>query len=82
MPEMTLEQMKNVDIRTVDPNDLVDINDVKISTDKPKEERIREFVNQIKNPYCYKVGKITVKVSFTDSGATLEDRLESLLMKL
>ena len=81
MHTMTMEQMKNVDIRTVDPNDLIDINDVQLCADKPKEERIRDFVRQIKNPYCYKVGKIVVKVSFSNCGATLEDRLESLLVK-
>ena len=78
---MTLDQMKSVDIRTVDPNDLVDISDVQICADEPKEERIKDFVRQIKNPYCYKVGKIIVKVSFSNCGATLEDRLESLMMK-
>jgi len=82
MREMTLEEMKNVDIRTVDPDDLVDIRDVKISPDKSKDERIREFVRQVKNPYCYRVGRIAVKVSFADSGATLDDRLESLMARV
>jgi len=82
MREMTLEEMKNVDIRTVDPGDLVDIRDVKISPDMSKDERIREFVRQVKNPYCYRVGRIAVKVSFADSGATLDDRLESLMARI
>jgi len=76
------DALKNVDIRTVDPDDLIDLNDVKISTDLPKQERIREFVCQIKNPYCYKVGKIVVKVGFSDDGVTLEDRLEHYLRTL
>ena len=79
---MTLEQMKNVDIRTVNPDDLADLHDVKINIDKPKKERIKDVVGQIKNPYCYKVGKVAVKLIFSENGVTLEDRLESLLMKL
>ena len=82
MREMTLEQMKNVDIRTVDPDSLVDILDIQINPDQPKEERIRDFVRQVGNPYCFRAGGVAVKVSFAEDGATLEDRLESLMMKL
>ena len=78
---MTLEQMKNVDIRTVDPDDLIDISGITICRDKPREERITDLIKQVKNPYCFKVGKVAVKVSFSDCGFTLEDRLVSLMMK-
>lgn len=76
------ENMKNVDIRTVDPDTLVDIRDVKINTDLPKQERILDFIKQIKNPYCYKCGSIIVKVSFADTESTIEDRLESYLLSI
>lgn len=82
MQNMTLSQMRDVDIRTIDPNTLVDLRDVKIQPEIPKEERIKEFIRQIKNPYCYRVGKVVVKVSYSNNGATLEDRLQSLLMRL
>ena len=62
---MTLEQMKNIDIREVDINDLVDIRDIKINEEKSKEERIRDFIKQVGNPYCYRVGKVVVKLNFT-----------------
>jgi len=82
MENMTLEQMKNIDIRDVDINDLVDIRDVKINKEQNKEERMRDFVKQIGNPYCYRVGKIAVKLNFSDTSETLEDRLESLIINL
>jgi len=65
MKNMTLEQMKNIDIREVDINDLVDIRDIKINEEKSKEERIRDFIKQVGNPYCYRVGKVVVKLNFT-----------------
>ena len=77
MDTNTLEAMKDTDIRTVDPSTLVDINDVTIDTTLTKAERLREFVRQIKNPYCYKCGKMVVKVEFAETDATLTDRLES-----
>ena len=48
----TLDDLKNVDLLTVDRDELVDIRDVKINTDLPQEERMKDFVKQIKNPYC------------------------------
>ena len=77
-----LEAMRNVDIRTVDPATLVDIRDVKIDKNLPQSERVRDFIRQIKNPYCYKCGKAIIKVSFSDTTATLEDRLEHYLKSL
>lgn len=74
-----LEAMKNVDVRTVDINTLRDIRDVKINTDLPKEERILDFIRQIGNPYCYRHGKYVIKISFTDTDVTLEQRMLSYL---
>ena len=74
-----IEAMQNVDIRTVDPTGLRDIREVKVNTDLPKRERILDFIRQIGNPYCYRHGKYVVKVSFTDTDVTLEDRMLSYI---
>lgn len=74
-----IETMQNVDIRTVDPDTLRDIRDVTVNTDLPKQERILDFIRQIGNPYCYRHGKYVVKVSFTDTDVTLEDRMLSYI---
>jgi hypothetical protein len=79
---ITIEELKSVDIRTVDPNTLVDLNDVRINTELTKEERLIDFIKQIKNPFCYKNGKAIIKVSHTDTEASLEDRLESYFLSL
>lgn len=74
-----LKAMQEVDVRTVDPATLRDIRDVYVNTDLPKPERIRDFIRQIGNPYCYRHGKYVVKVSFTDTDVTLEQRLLSYI---
>jgi len=58
---------------------LVDIREVKINQELPREERIKSFLSQIKNPYCFKVGSVVVNVSYSDSSATLNDRFVELL---
>ncbi|MCI8388367.1 MAG: hypothetical protein HFE63_07900 [Clostridiales bacterium] len=77
-----LDEMSRIDIRTVDPNTLVDIRDVKINHELPKEERILDYIRQIKNPYCFKHGKIIVKVSFSDTEDTFEQKFESYLRSI
>jgi hypothetical protein len=79
---MVLENMRDTDIRTVDPETLVDIRDVTVNTSLPKEERLMDYLEQIKNPYCFRCGKTVVKVSFADTEATLEDRLERYLLSI
>lgn len=77
-----LAQMKNVDIRTVDRESLVDITEVQINGKIPPKQRFDDFLRQIKNPYCYRCGNVVVKISFSDTDATLEDRLEQYLKSL
>lgn len=59
---------------------LADIRDVSVDRNLPKEERIAEFLRQIKNPYCFKCGKFTVRAQFADNGVSLEDCLKQILL--
>ena len=59
---------------------LVDIRDVSVDPKLSKEERIAEFLRQIKNPYCFKCGKFTVRAQFADNGVSLEDCLKQILI--
>ncbi|GFI24682.1 MAG: hypothetical protein OSJ73_14025 [Lachnospiraceae bacterium] len=77
-----LQQMKQVDVRTVDRDTLMDIRDVQVDRTLPRGQRFADFLRQIGNPYCYRCGKAVVKISFADTDATLEDRLEHYLKTL
>ena len=79
---MTLQEMKDMDVRTVDPSTLVDIKNVTINTSLPRVERLLDHIDQIGNPYCFLCGKTVVKIGFADTEATLEDRLEGYLLSL
>ena len=62
-------------------DDLIDINSVIIDTTLPVEEKKRQFLEQIKNPYLYRCGDTIVRVSHTkDTGVTLADRLKQYLL--
>ena len=74
----TLDEMKSVNIRTVDRESLVDINEIQIDESLPPKERAAEFLRQIKNPYCYLYHGIIVKVSFAGK-RRMEDCLKDCL---
>ncbi|MFV0341452.1 MAG: DUF6870 family protein [Anaerocolumna sp.] len=69
-----LRTMKEMDIQTVDKESLVDIKDVKINPNLSDEERMLDFIRQIKNPYCYLDNGMVVKVSF-EGKSSLEEAL-------
>ena len=79
---MTVEEMKAVDIRTVDPETLVDVTTIIIDENLSKEERVKEYLRQVKNPYCFKVGDVVVKCSYSNDGVTLKDCFEQLVRTL
>lgn len=71
--------LKNLDIRTIRPDTLEHIENVKINTDLPVEERMMEFVRQIKNPYFFRCGKLIVQVEYSDTDKTINDCLKEFI---
>jgi len=65
---------------SININDLADIREVEIDPALPKEERQKSFLRQIKNPHLYRCGDMIVRVSFSDTGVTLEERLKQYLL--
>lgn len=57
---MGFEEMKTIDVRTVDPETLVDVTGIVIDESLSKEERKAEYLRQVKNPYCFRVGDVVV----------------------
>ena len=80
MQSASIIDMKNIDLDTVNRDELVDIRDVKVNTALPKLERAIDFICQIGNPYCYKHGKYVVKVGFSDTEVSLEERLAGYIL--
>ena len=73
---MTLDGMRKVDIRTVDPATLHDRRDVRIDSRQPREERIVSYLEQLGNPYHYIDDGVVVKIGFMNTHETIDDRLE------
>ena len=56
-------------IQADDWDALVDIREISVRKELPKEERIAAFVEQIKNPYRFRCGDFVVNARFSPRGA-------------
>ncbi len=54
-------------------NELVDLRSIAIDMTLPAEERRKEFLKQIKNPYLFRYGTYIVELSFKDEGKSFMD---------
>lgn len=59
--------------------DLVDIQDVIVDKSLPKEERIADFIRQVRNPYLCKCGNMVIQSVFVDTDVSLAERLAQFL---
>jgi len=73
------EELKAVDIRTIDKSQLVDLNTVEIDQSRPVPERILSYLRQVKNPYAVRVGDVAVKIKYAEDGPTFEEVFKQLL---
>lgn len=60
----------------IDISSLVDIRDVKIDTSLSVPERIKSYLEQVKNPYYFRVGDVAVHVCYAENGPTLQEVME------
>ena len=61
---------------------LVDIRDVVIDKSMTLEERVKSYVEQIKDPYCFKVGDVVVRVSYAGKDKSLTDSFTSMIASM
>ena len=74
-----IEKAGNSKFSDVSSDDLVDIKSVNMDSDLSKLENVVKYINEVKNPYYFKVGKVKVRVSYADTDRTLDDAFAHLL---
>ena len=77
-----ISSMKDVDIRSVDKSNLVDLDSIQIDSTKPVQERIQSFLQQIQNPYCFRIGEVAVKVNYRSDGPSFQQNFEDVLRNM
>ena len=78
-PRKSISAMKDVDNRCVDKDSLVDLDSVQIDSSQSVQERVQSFLQQIQNPYCFRIGDVAVKVNYKQDGPSFQQNLEDIL---
>jgi hypothetical protein len=68
--------MKRRSTEPVDVGVLVDIRDINVNQNLPVADKIIEFITLSKNPYIYRYGDKVVRINFSLTNATFEDRMK------
>lgn len=77
----TLKTMSELEITAVDSALLADITTVHIDTSLDAEARLKLFLSQIKNPYCFNCDATPVRIRYTQSGKPLSKVLSSYFIR-
>ena len=76
-----ISELASVDIDAVNKEDLVDISAFTFDTTVPKEQRAAKVIAAVKNPYCFRVGDIGVKLVFPENAPPLHDVFADFLKR-
>lgn len=74
--------MRDVDIMQADRDVLVDIRDIHIDSGKSVETKIREYMEQVRNPFLVKYGDYVIKLSYADTEKSMDDRMKEYVAKM
>ena len=72
-----LARMRQQNIKEINKDDLVDIRSVVVDTSLPPEQRMMNYLEQVKNPYLFRCGDAVVSVRFSAGGTALDGLLKN-----
>ena len=73
-----LQNCRAASVSTCDVSELKDIRKIEIASAQPRANRAIGFLNQVGNPYLFKVGKTVVKVEY-EGGRGFSEAFADLL---
>ncbi|MCI9200653.1 MAG: hypothetical protein HFI03_09610 [Lachnospiraceae bacterium] len=76
-----LKRMQEINIMDLKREELTNVEDIMIPTEKCMESRIKSFIEQTKNPFAQNVGEYILQVGFMDGTDDLIDDRMLLLAK-
>ena len=79
--QIDLAELASVNIQKVSKEELVDASGFCFDPQVPQELRAAYLLNAIGNPYCFRVGELSVKLEFAEHGPSLQDVLFSFLQR-
>ncbi len=80
--EEKINRCKNMKLEDIKPDDVDEISSIKIDRRKSSNERILDFLTQVKNPYVFKASGKLIRMVFSENGPTADECLTRVLESL
>ena len=77
-----INRCKNIKLEDINPDEVDEISSIKIDRRKSSNERILDFLTEVKNPYVFKANGGLVRFSFSENGPTADECLTRALENL
>ena len=77
-----VEKCRKTTFDDVDIAKLKDLSEMRISKKKSSKERILDFLNDVENPYIFRVNNRLVKIEFSSSNKKAEDCITNVIKSL
>ena len=74
-----IEEMKQLSIKECDKEQLTDLSSIEIDREKSRQERMLDYLRQVKNPYYFRVGDVAVRLVFDEDGRSFQQCMEELV---
>ena len=58
-----------------------DIEKIRIDSSLPLEQRMKQYLERIKDPYCFLCGKTPVRICFSPEGEDLDTKLKHYIQR-
>lgn len=79
---LDLERLCEVEIENLELSTLINVEQVVIDQNLPVMERMMEYLEKVKNPYCFLCGEIPVKICFMENEIELAKRLKEYFLSV
>lgn len=74
-------ELANVDIETIEKEALIDVSSFTFDHTVSQGQRVPYLIAAVKNPYCFRVGDIGVKLEFSEDALSLQDVFTDFLRR-
>ena len=73
-----IKKLKSTDLNSFGKENLINIKDVNIDIDTPKQQRIEKYLNDIKHPYLFISGDLIVHIEYVEKNISLQQKIEKI----
>ncbi len=80
---MTAEEYRALlekDFEDVDIKNMPDLKELRIDRTLSLEQRKKQYLNKVANPYIVRCGNMKIKVRFANNGVSLEEAFKNMVL--